>query len=477
MSGSAAPVTCPHRSSCQFFGCVFPFFPAASKRRNVILWLDIFLSYFHLAMSYRHSLEDTCRVFISRPRRYNQPAPTQHAFQHSPSPGFAPVHLGTPASFSLSESPQSASDSTPSPNTLPDVIQLPIPGVADLIPKTNRTSHAKRQPAGHIPRPRNAFILFRCDFVQQKKIPGHVESDHRNLSRIAGKIWRGMKKEQQKPWIDLALKEKERHAAMYPGYKYMPAQQTSKQRKVKSDRIAKEERELESRRAELSSVLVQRALEMSDSSKQTAQATARFTPYPAPSRPRRSSSCPPVGAEPVNPSADLESWTPFLVTHDDLARRPSRTTMYHSVTSEPIASPLIPACDLPNSQPDGDTWFGAPVPYAWPLPDREDDPLFETQVSDATSQFNSPFGGQQNTELYSQYSEFMYSPFENLPQIPPVSMDRGGALGLEFTNPFGFDNFSFNGDNFLTSSSDMSSMLSSLECAMSSDPSAMRGTE
>ncbi|KAG1880846.1 hypothetical protein F4604DRAFT_1678985 [Suillus subluteus] len=357
--------------------------------------------------------------------------------RHSPSPGFTPVDLGTPASFSSSESLQSASDSTSSLNTLPDVIQLPIPGVADLIPKTSRTSHAKRQPAGHIPRPRNAFILFRCDFVQQKKIPGHVESDHRNLSRIAGKIWRGMKKEQQKPWIDLALKEKERHAAMYPGYKYMPAQQTSKQRKVKSDRIAKEERELEIRRAELSLPLV-------------------LLPIPLPrahvARPR----VPPVGAAPVNPSTDLDSWAPFLVTHDDLARRPSRTTMYHSVTSEPIASPLIPACDLPNSQPDGDAWFGAPMPYAWPLPDREDDPLFETQASDATSQFNSPFG-QQNAELYPQHSEFIYSPFDNLPQMSPVSMDNGGALGLDFTNPFGLDSFPFNADSFLLSSSEMSS--------------------
>lgn len=396
--------------------------------------------------------------------------------RHSQSPGFMPLDLGTPASLSVSESPRSASDPTLSLNTLPDIIQLPIPGVADLIPKTNRTSHAKRQPAGHIPRPRNAFILFRCDFVQQKKIPGHVESDHRNLSRIAGKIWRGMKKEQQKPWIDLALKEKERHAAMYPGYKYMPAQQTSKQRKVKSDRIAKEERELESRRAELSSVLVQRSLEMSDSSRQTAQTVARFTPYPAPLRPRRSSSCPPVGAEPVNPSTDLDSWTPFLVTHDDLARRPSRTTMYHSVTSEPIASPLIPACDLPNSQPSGDAWFGAPMPYAWPLPDREDDPLFETQASDSNTQLNSSFG-QQSAELYPQHSEFIYSAFENLPQMSSVSMDRGEALELDFMNPFDLDNFLFNADSYLPSSSDMSSTSSSLGCALSSNLNAMGGTK
>ena len=340
-------------------------------------------------MSYRHSLEDTCRVFLTRPRRYHQLALTQHAFQHSPSPVLTPMTLGTPTLLPSLSSPESPESVAPSPGAIPDTIQLPIPGVADLIPKSNRPSHARRQPAGHIPRPRNAFILFRCDFVLQKKIPGHVENDHRNLSRIAGKIWRGMKKEQQKPWIDLALQEKERHAKMYPGYKYAPVQHALRQKKVRDDRLDKEARELESRRAELSSVLVQRGHD--GTVKQRAQTASRSNPYPALLRPRRSSSCPPVGAAPVNPSTELDSWAPFLVTHDDLARRPSRTTMYHSLTSDPIASPLIPACHFPNFQPDGDAWFNPPMPYAWPLPDQEDDPLFDSQAFGAASQGNSPF--------------------------------------------------------------------------------------
>ena len=343
-------------------------------------------------MSYRHSLEDTCRVFITRPRRYHQSALTQHAFQHSPSPTFTPAALGTPSSLPSISSPESPESSTSSPSMLPDGIQLPIPGVADLAPKTNRTSHARRQPAGHIPRPRNAFILFRCDFVLQKKIPGYVESDHRNLSRIAGKIWRGMKKDQQKPWIDLALKEKERHAKMYPGYKYTPVQHASRQKKVKVNRLDGEERELESRKADLSSVLVQRTHD--DSVKQ------RPNPYPTPARPRRSSSCPPVGAAPVNPSTDLDSWAPFLVAHDDLARRPSRTTMYHSVSSAPITSPLIPPCHFPDFQAIGDPWFNAQEPPAWPLPEKEDNPLFENQPFCGTSQGSSP--------LVQQVSNFMH---------------------------------------------------------------------
>ncbi|KAI0030489.1 high mobility group box domain-containing protein, partial [Vararia minispora EC-137] len=70
------------------------------------------------------------------------------------------------------------------------------------------------------PRPRNAFILFRCDFVLQRKIPAEHENDHRNISRIAGEVWRAMNTEQRGPWVAMASREKERHAQMYPGFKY-----------------------------------------------------------------------------------------------------------------------------------------------------------------------------------------------------------------------------------------------------------------
>jgi hypothetical protein len=54
-------------------------------------------------------------------------------------------------------------------------------------------------------------------------------------------------------------------------------------------------------------------------------------------------------------------------------------------------------------------------------------------------------------------------------------MDRGEALELDFMNPFDLDNFLFNADSYLPSSSDMSSTSSSLECALSSNLNAMGG--
>jgi hypothetical protein len=41
-------------------------------------------------------------------------------------------------------------------------------------------SHSRRAPEGHIPRPPNAFILFRSDLVQRKAVPSSLE---------AGTLW------------------------------------------------------------------------------------------------------------------------------------------------------------------------------------------------------------------------------------------------------------------------------------------------
>ncbi|KDQ49739.1 hypothetical protein JAAARDRAFT_113690, partial [Jaapia argillacea MUCL 33604] len=95
-----------------------------------------------------------------------------------------------------------------------------IPYPCSSVTRPTRKSHARKQPPGHIPRPANAFILFRSDFVRKKKIPASVEHDHRNISRIAGKIWKAMEPEERKPWEVLAEEERRRHKEKYPGYRY-----------------------------------------------------------------------------------------------------------------------------------------------------------------------------------------------------------------------------------------------------------------
>ncbi|EEP80269.1 predicted protein [Uncinocarpus reesii 1704] len=77
------------------------------------------------------------------------------------------------------------------------------------------------QPDPKIPRPRNAFILFRQHFqaavVAQN--PGLANPD---ISKIIGKKWKSLSLESQRDWKNLAEEEKARHQQQYPGYRYQP---------------------------------------------------------------------------------------------------------------------------------------------------------------------------------------------------------------------------------------------------------------
>jgi hypothetical protein len=116
--------------------------------------------------------------------------------------------------------PSAILNSTPAVND--DQREQPSPAPASMPESLAKKSHARKQPDGHIPRPRNAFILFRCDFVAQKKIPASVEPDHRNISRIVGRIWKAMGEEDRRPWVEEAKRERERHKRLYPQYRYSP---------------------------------------------------------------------------------------------------------------------------------------------------------------------------------------------------------------------------------------------------------------
>ncbi|CAE6446331.1 unnamed protein product [Rhizoctonia solani] len=143
-----------------------------------------------------------------------------------PTEGEAPNHqLYYPSNDSLLSSGGSAlqaraspelNDTPTSPHEDLDSIQTGAVG-----PIRVAKSHSRRQPPGHIPRPRNAFILYRSWYVRQGFL-SDVENDHREISRIVGKIWKQMSPEEQAPWRAMAEEEKAEHARMYPNYKYSP---------------------------------------------------------------------------------------------------------------------------------------------------------------------------------------------------------------------------------------------------------------
>ncbi|KAG2023197.1 specific transcriptional repressor [Coprinopsis cinerea AmutBmut pab1-1] len=89
--------------------------------------------------------------------------------------------------------------------------------------------------SGRVPRPRNAFMIFRSAFWAEAKITRDVEHDHRHISRIIGHCWNKMSEEEKNVWRRKADEEKIEHEKKYPGYRFCPIQRTKKpiKRKVK----------------------------------------------------------------------------------------------------------------------------------------------------------------------------------------------------------------------------------------------------
>lgn len=75
---------------------------------------------------------------------------------------------------------------------------------------------------GYIPRPRNAFILFRSHFIKSRKVSGAVEPKQSSISKITGSCWRSLPQHEKEIYYKLAKVEELIHAAKYPSYKFSP---------------------------------------------------------------------------------------------------------------------------------------------------------------------------------------------------------------------------------------------------------------
>jgi hypothetical protein len=98
-----------------------------------------------------------------------------------------------------------------------------VPNNLDAVPCIQKgPSHAKRKPHNHIPRPRNAFIIFRSLFLNQKVLPATVRfcRDNKQVSRIASRIWDVLPDEDKEHFYHLGDEEKRLHHAKYAAYTY-----------------------------------------------------------------------------------------------------------------------------------------------------------------------------------------------------------------------------------------------------------------
>ncbi|KAI0078481.1 HMG-box, partial [Panus rudis PR-1116 ss-1] len=89
-------------------------------------------------------------------------------------------------------------------------------------PASYRASHSKKKQPDHIPRPPNAFMIFRSQYWQLEKLKSSAERDHREISRMAGIMWKAMSPAERAPFKQKADEVKRRHMLLYPDYKYSP---------------------------------------------------------------------------------------------------------------------------------------------------------------------------------------------------------------------------------------------------------------
>lgn len=181
------------------------------------------------------------RNVVRRSRRLSHQSPIaaeDYVYEDSyfAQPGYSSVRtVGIP---SVHATPPSPVDTTISASHISSSLS---PVLSHLLSFPNRSSHSRKKEEGHIPRPPNAFIVFRSCLWSNEDFRS-LESDHRNVSRIAGERWRNLSDDEKEPFVQMAKEAKALHAKMYPNYKYSPSHRTVAGPKRKGRRNSDEER-------------------------------------------------------------------------------------------------------------------------------------------------------------------------------------------------------------------------------------------
>ncbi|KAF8206579.1 hypothetical protein K438DRAFT_1817465 [Mycena galopus ATCC 62051] len=85
-----------------------------------------------------------------------------------------------------------------------------------------RTTHTRKKSDNHIPRPPNAFILFRSSFIKSQSVSTEVETNHSTLSKIIGLTWKNLPPEERSVWHAKAMDAVAEHKRNFPTYAFRP---------------------------------------------------------------------------------------------------------------------------------------------------------------------------------------------------------------------------------------------------------------
>lgn len=99
---------------------------------------------------------------------------------------------------------------------------------SENISASSRPGHGKKRPDNHIPRPPNAFILFRSSFIKSQHVSTEVETNHSTLSKIIGLTWQNLPNEERQIWHAKAKAALDEHKRKFPQYAFKPAHNKGK---------------------------------------------------------------------------------------------------------------------------------------------------------------------------------------------------------------------------------------------------------
>ncbi|KAI6021133.1 hypothetical protein EDC04DRAFT_2575710 [Pisolithus marmoratus] len=127
--------------------------------------------------------------------------------------------------FAPNVTPVTFNDPLPTSDTTSDPILFP-PSPSEGSPR--RPTHGKKRGEDYIPRPPNAFILFRSEFIKNQHVSSDVETNHSTLSKIIGITWQRMPHDERQIWHAKAKKALEEHRKKWPQYAFRPSHSKSK---------------------------------------------------------------------------------------------------------------------------------------------------------------------------------------------------------------------------------------------------------
>ncbi|CAG8782848.1 21290_t:CDS:1 [Cetraspora pellucida] len=100
----------------------------------------------------------------------------------------------------------------------------------ELLSPARKNRKNKSKPENKIPRPQNAWVLFRKDYEanQRMRFPDKALK-MKNVSTDAGDVWRNQPSKVKRFFEILSRLAHEQHKALYPGYKYTPKKKVPKE--------------------------------------------------------------------------------------------------------------------------------------------------------------------------------------------------------------------------------------------------------